>query len=194
MLEIGCGHGAFLYYIQKAGYTSAVGIDGSKEQVQEAHKLGIDNIKQANIVEYLQGIDDNSLDLLIAFDVIEHFTKHELSDLIDEFYRILKKGGKIICHQPNGEGPFGSFMRHWDYTHEIAFTRESIAQLFLSSGFANIDSYEDKPVVHGVKSFFRFVLWEYLVRKIYIIVNTIESGSCNKNAIFTKNFLSIVEK
>lgn len=194
ILEIGCGHGAFLYYVQQAGYIDTVGIDGSEEQVQEARRLGISHIKHVNIIEYLHGVDDDSLDLLIAFDVIEHFSKDELSDLLDEFHRVLKKGGKIICHQPNGEGPFGSFMRHWDYTHEIAFTRESIAQIFLSSGFTNINSYEDKPVVHGIKSFFRFLLWEYFIRNIYVCVNTIESGSCDKNAIFTKNFLSIVEK
>jgi len=94
ILEIGCGHGAFQYYIAQAGYTNSIGIDGSEEQVKEAHRLGIKNVILADLVEYIKRVEDNSIDLLIAFDVIEHFTKDELSCLVDEFYRIIKNGGK----------------------------------------------------------------------------------------------------
>lgn len=194
ILEIGCGHGAFLYYVQEAGYANSEGVDTSQEQVQEAHRLGIVSVQQGNLVEHLQGIDGNTVDVLIAFDVLEHFTKDELSDLVDELYRVLKKGGIVISHQPNGEGPFGNFMRHWDFTHELAFTRQSIAQLFLSSGFAKVQSYEDKPVIHGMKSFVRYVLWEFVLRQIYRLRMVIETGGCDRNALFSLNFLTVAEK
>lgn len=35
ILEIGCGHGAFLHFMRQAGYRNASGVDGSAEQVQE---------------------------------------------------------------------------------------------------------------------------------------------------------------
>ena len=193
ILEIGCGYGAFGYFIQEAGYKNYIGIDGSEEQVEEAKRLGI-NIKLENLVEYLKNAKDNSLDLLIAIDVIEHFTKEELSDLVDEFYRVLKKDGTIITHQPNAESPFGNSIRYGDFTHELAFTRSSISQLFLSSGFSGIKSYEDKPIAHGLKSKIRRLLWDILVRPLYKILLIVESGGVDKDIVLSKNFLTIIKK
>lgn len=194
ILDLGCGHGAFVYHIQRAGYTRITGVDASEEQVREARRLGVRGVQHGDLVAHLNAIDSSSVDLLIAIDVIEHFTKDELSDLVDEFYRVLRTRGKVVSHQPNSEGPFGSFMRHWDYTHELAFTRQSIAQLFLASGFSDIRSYEDKPVVHGLRSLIRFILWEYAIRNVYRCLVTIECGACPPDAIFSQNFLTIATK
>ncbi|OGW24280.1 MAG: hypothetical protein A2X55_04965 [Nitrospirae bacterium GWB2_47_37] len=194
IVEIGCGHGAFQYYIRKAKYINSIGIDGSEEQIKEAHRLGINNVFLGDLSDYIKYCETESIDLLIAFDVIEHFTKAELSNLTDEFCRTLKRGGKIICHTPNAEGIFGNFMRHWDFTHEIAFTRQSIAQLFLSSGFSKMESYEDKPIPHGLKSLIRYMFWQYFVRQSYRLLMLIETGGCDKNAIFSQNFLTIAMK
>lgn len=194
VLELGCGHGAFLHSMHQAGYRNAAGVDGSEEQINEAMRLGIKNIKKGNLIDYLRVCEEESLDVIVAFDVIEHFTKDELSQLVDDLYRVIKKGGRFICHQPNSEGPFGNFMRDWDFTHETGFTRQSIAQLFLASGFSSIQSYEDKPIVHGVKSMVRFVLWEYFIRSIYNFFVLVETGARDKNSIYSMNFLSVVQK
>ena len=132
ILEIGCGYGSFGYLIQSSGYENYIGVDGSEEQVSEAKRLGI-NIVLGNLVEYLQSLDDDSLDLIIAIDVIEHFKKEELSDLISDMYRVVKNEGRVITHQPNAESPFGSGIRYGDFTHELAFTKSPISQIFLSS-------------------------------------------------------------
>jgi len=146
------------------------------------------------MIDYIKALDDNSLDMIIAIDIFEHFSKNEFTDLVDELHRILKKDGLIICHQPNSEGPFGNFMRDWDFTHELSFTRQSLTQIFLASEFNSIKTFEDKPIIHGVKSFFRFVLWEYLIRNIFVAIRIIESGGCDKEAIFTQNFLAVSKK
>jgi len=193
ILEIGCGYGSFGYFIQESGYKNYVGIDGSESQVNEVQRLGV-NIKLANLVEYIQNLDDESVDLLIAIDVIEHFTKEELSDLVDDFYRVLKKDGKIITHQPNAESPFGNSIRYGDFTHELAFTRSSISQLFLSSGFESVKSYEDKPIPHGLKSKVRRILWDNMVRPVYKFAIIIESGGADRDIVLTKNFLTVTTK
>ena len=193
IVEVGCGYGSFGYFIQQAGYKNYVGIDGSESQVNEAKRLGI-NIQLGNLVEYIKNLDDNSIDLLIAIDVIEHFTKEELSDLVDEFYRVLKKNGKIITHQPNAESPFGNSIRYGDFTHELAFTRSSVSQLFLSSGFNSIKSYEDKPISHGLKSKIRYVLWEYLVRPLYKSLLIVESGGGRQRYCLNQKFFNNCEK
>ena len=194
ILEIGSGHGAFGYFIQKAGYKNYIGVDGSEEQVKEAKRLGISNIIHADLVDYLRNLDNESIDLIVAIDVIEHFTKEELSDLVDDMYRVLKKDGIIITHQPNATSPFGNSIRYGDFTHELAFTDSSISQLFLSSGFSSVKSYEDKPIPHGLKSKVRLFLWEYLVKPIYKFALIVESGGIEKDIILTKNFLTVIRK
>jgi len=194
IVEIGCGQGSFQYFIQQAGYKNSIGVDGSQDQITESKKLNIQHVIFGDLVEYIKKLDDSSLDLLIAIDVIEHFTKEELSDLIDSMYRVLKKDSMIITHQPNGESPFGGGIRYGDFTHELTFTRNSIAQIFLSSGFSRVRSYEDTPIAHGLKSYVRLVLWKYLVKPIYKFLLIVESGGVDKGIILTKNFLTIVEK
>lgn len=194
ILELGCGHGSFQFFINDAGYTNSKGIDGSEEQVKGAKELGINNVIYGDILEYLISLDDCSLDLIVAIDIFEHFTKVELTELIDHLYRVLNIGGMIISHQPNSEGPYGNYIRHSDYTHEISFTRQSIAQIFLASNFKKIESYEDKPIVHGIKSALRFFVWEFVLRKIYVFTRVVENGSCDKDAIFSQNFISVITK
>lgn len=194
ILEVGCGHGALLHFVREAGYVNASGIDDSPEQVHEAQRLGVPQVRRANVAEYLRMLPEQSLDVVVAFDVLEHFTKDELCELVGEFYRVLKHDGRLISHQPNAEGPFGSFMRHWDFTHETAFTRQSIAQLLLSGSFRKVSSYEDKPVVHGVKSLIRYLVWQFVLRQIYRFARIVETGSCDAEAIFTLNFLTVAEK
>lgn len=194
ILEIGAGHGAFGYFMHLHGYTDYVGIDGSIEQVEASKKLGIKGIKYGNLIEELKNTQDGSIDLIIAFDVIEHFTKQELSDLIDDIFRVLKKDGAVITHQPNAEGVFGNMIRYGDYTHEQSFTRESISQIFLSSGFSKVESFEDVPIAHGLKSGLRNILWRFLARPLYCFLVLVETGYCSKDAIFTQNFLSVTRK
>ena len=191
ILEIGCGYGAFGYFIHEAGYRNYIGINGSQEQVSEANRLGI-NIELSNLVEYLKSLDDSSLDLLIAIDVIEHFTKEEISDLIDDINRVLKKDGIVITHQPNGESPFGNGIRYVDFTHELAFTRNSISQIL--SGFSSVKSYEDKPVGHSLKAKVRLFLWNILVKPIYKFLLIIESVGVDKDIVLTKNFFTVIRK
>src|ERR1044071_2245630 len=39
IVDLGCGYGALLYFLRKAGYYNLEGIDRSLEQVQGAHLL-----------------------------------------------------------------------------------------------------------------------------------------------------------
>ena len=194
ILEIGCGHGAFQYFILKNGYINSIGIDNSESQINESKRLGIKNVIQSDLIEYLRNIKNESLDVLIAIDVIEHFSKEELDEIIEEFYRVLNKGGIIITHQPNGEGLFGSSIKYSDFTHELAFTRNSIAQVFLANGFSDVKSFEDKPIMHGFKSGIRLFLWIFFVKPFYQFITAIETGAMDKEIIYSRNFLTIIKK
>jgi SAM-dependent methyltransferase len=175
ILDIGCGHGAFLYFLTKAGYTRAIGIDTSPEQIAKAHELGIKTARCESGFDYIRDLQAESLGMVLLFDILEHLEHQELFDLLDEVYRILRPGGKCLIHVPNGEGIFGMRIRFGDLTHVQAFTPNSARQLLTTTGFSQIECYEDRPVVHGAASLARRVLWE-LGTLPYRVLLTAETG------------------
>lgn len=190
ILDLGCGHGAVLHFAGLAGYRNIRGIDSSAEQVAAACRLGIPGVREGDVVESLADCTTASLGCVVAFDVIEHFTREELLGVVDEVRRVLEPGGTWIIHTPNGESLFGSRMRYWDFTHELAFTRTSIAQLLYSSGFSDVRTYEDAPIPHGVKSAGRWAIWKTIrgMLRLYIAAETGETG---RQAIFSQNLLTV---
>ena len=193
ILELGCGHGALLYALQQAGYRNACGVDVSPEQVVAARALGIAGVNKGEVIETLHGLADASLDVVVAFDLIEHFTKSELIPLIDEVHRVLRPSGRWIIHVPNAEGPFGARVLFSDFTHEIAFTRTSLDQVLRASGFAQIACFEDRPVPHGPKSAVRAALWG-LLRAVLLFYVAVETGALDRRAIFSQNLLAVAAK
>ncbi len=191
LLELGCGYGALIHYALDLGYRNMKGVDVSPEQVAGAKQLGIPGVVQGDLFVTLKDVADNSLDTVITIDVIEHLNKDELLDFADEVFRVLDTGGSWISHQPNAASPFSGRVRYGDLTHQLAYTTESIRQLVLAVGFAEVRCYEDVPVVHGVTSFVRRILWS-LVRSGMRACLTIECGVSNE--LFSQNFLSIARK
>ena len=90
--------------MHSAGFENARGVDTSFEMTEIANDLGISNIEQGNVFDYLKKLPDDSMDVVTAIDLFEHFGKSELFDLVTEIYRVLKNGGVLISHQPNAEG------------------------------------------------------------------------------------------
>jgi 2-polyprenyl-3-methyl-5-hydroxy-6-metoxy-1,4-benzoquinol methylase len=191
ILDLGCGHGAFLYFLAKAGYTRAFGVDTSSEQINKAHELGIDTAHCRPAFEYVSGLKSESLDMVILFDMLEHLERQELFNLLDEVQRVLRHGGVCLVHVPNGEGIFGMKIRFGDLTHVQAFTQNSARQLLSAIGFSQIRCYEERPVVHGIVSLVRRVLWALGTLQFRLLLAA-ETGSTK--AILSENLLVLAVK
>jgi SAM-dependent methyltransferase len=192
ILELGCGHGALLHFARAAGYTNMTGVDGSPAQIAAARKLGIEGIREGQLMEALRDTPEASLDAVVAFDVLEHLTRDEIVDAVDAIARVLKPGGRLILHVPNGASPFGTLMIYSDFTHEVAFTPESLAQLFLASGWARVECHEDPPAVHGLKSALRYAAWRAIraALRFYLLA---ETGS-REHRVLTQNLYAVAVK
>jgi 2-polyprenyl-3-methyl-5-hydroxy-6-metoxy-1,4-benzoquinol methylase len=190
IIDLGCGHGALVYFLRQAGYRNVIGVDVSPEQIAAAARLGIEGICEGDLLETLRNLTSHSQDIVIAFDVIEHFSKDDLLLFVDEVLRVLKPGGRWLIHAPNGESPFVGAIRYGDMTHEQAFTRVSLAQLLLSSGFSRVECHESGPVVSGIKSAARWLLWRgiRLLLKVWVAA---ETGDVGRDAIYTRNLLAV---
>ncbi len=126
-------------------------------------------------------------DCIIARDVMEHFTKQEIFDILDKVKFALREGGFFIMQSPNGEGLFYSNIFYSDFTHEIAFTRASISQIFLNTGFTQVSCHPTGPIPHGIISTLRWLIWNLIVAKSRFY-KMIETG--NNEGIFTQNIIA----
>jgi SAM-dependent methyltransferase len=193
ILDLGCGAGAWEYVARRLGYGNIVGIDCSPQQVAAARRLGLAGVREDDFLRVLRALEDESQGLVIAFDVLEHFRKDEILEIVDQINRVLTPGGKVIIHTPNGTSPFSGRFGHGDFTHETIFTRNSLAQLLNSCGFSRIECYEDPPVVHGFVSLVRWLLWQ-VVRGALRFYLAVETGTLDRQEIFTQNLLCVAVK
>jgi predicted TPR repeat methyltransferase len=159
ILDLGCGYGSMLWALRSVGYTSLVGVDVSPQQIDAARRLGFEHVYCQDIVSFLSSAPDEKLSVIIAFDVLEHFTRPELFALMGELRRVLEPGGRLIVHVPNGAALSGGAVLYGDLSHELAFTERSLKQLASASSFKVIKVMEDAPVAHGAKSLVRSAIW-----------------------------------
>ena len=188
ILDLGCGAGGMIYWLKKAGYLNTSGVNSSPEMVEAAAKAGVENVKLGDLQFELKRVIDNSIDVVIVIDVLEHMDRKSLFEVCEDIFRVLKPCGRIVVHVPNAEGIFGSRIRYGDLTHELAFTSSSIRQLLKTIGFNQIQCYEDKPIPHGLRSGIRYLLWE-IGTIPFRVLYTAETGTVK--CILSQNLLAI---
>lgn len=160
IMDLGCGDGIFLHFLRRSGYLHTSGCDVSPEQVARAHRLGLTDVRQSTTDAFLESADNGSADVILLMDVLEHLTREELFHTLDGVFRVLRRGGLCLAHVPNAEGLYGMRIRYGDFTHEQAFTARSATQILRTIGFTDVRCHEDRPVVHGVRSLIRRVIWD----------------------------------
>lgn len=172
ILDIGCGGGHFLYYLDKKGYCNYLGIDISSQQVNYCRENISDRVQQIDAADFLQG-KEGAYDAIVANDVLEHIPKKETISFVSIIQKSLKPGGVFIARVPNMSNPFAMNSRYCDFTHEIGFTEKSLYQVLWVGGFRDINMLSPRTItVKTVRNFFRKVFLKMLngiVRFLYYI-------------------------
>jgi 2-polyprenyl-3-methyl-5-hydroxy-6-metoxy-1,4-benzoquinol methylase len=193
ILDIGCGDGNFLLYLKKAGYTSLHGVDVSPDQVEVAHSLGLAQVERGGALEYLAR-HEGYFGVISAQNILEHVTLEELFTLLDAANRALRKGGLLWIVVPNGLSHFGVGVRYSDLTHETCYTPTSMVQALRVCGFEPVEFREfSVPIVHGVKSFVRFLIWKTL-RTVMHLWRLAEFGEVGPAAVYSHDMQVIARK
>ena len=186
ILDLGCGKGNFMRNFIGEGYRNVYGVDISEEDVLFARSFGVSQIERDDIFHYLFNQPDQSYDVILLLDVIEHFHRADILKLLTESYRVLRPNGTIIIHVPNAEGLFGSRIRYSDITHEFSFTSKSLSQILTYAGYSSFKWYEDKPIPHGIVSVIRRLVW-IIGTFPFRILHAAETGSFS--VVLSQNLL-----
>jgi 2-polyprenyl-3-methyl-5-hydroxy-6-metoxy-1,4-benzoquinol methylase len=133
-LEFGAGWGRNLLALRELGIRDVIGVDISREQVALAHRVGLPEMILIDTRQDLsQALDGRRFDFLLAIDVLEHLSLHQLEAFAAAARTVLRPGGLLVVQVPNDLAPFNP-VRSGDLTHLRAFTPASIRQFFLLAG------------------------------------------------------------
>lgn len=116
-LDIGCGRGEWISLLNENGF-NARGIDINESMVKVASQKGL-NAAVNDALGELKSLDENSLDIITAFQVVEHIKFDDVLELIKEAKRVLAPCGILILETPNPENIMvGTQWFYLDATHK----------------------------------------------------------------------------
>jgi 2-polyprenyl-3-methyl-5-hydroxy-6-metoxy-1,4-benzoquinol methylase len=104
VLDYGCGTGTFSRYLRAMG-ASVTGVDISENMIKVAKKNSPGDIVYHTLSEAgLDFLDDDSFDFVVSnFVLCTLPTRKEISFILDQLNRILKKGGLFVFMNSNWE-------------------------------------------------------------------------------------------
>ena len=145
VLDIGCGRGELLDLFRSAGI-GARGIDTNQSMVQECRDRGL-SADCDDAAAWLERLPDQSLDGLIAIQVVEHLEPTYLARLIELAFTKLKPQSPMVLETINPAcwvAFFESYLR--DVTHRWPLHPETLQYLVQASGFTTVTVQYRAPV------------------------------------------------
>lgn len=192
MLDIGCGYGSLIYTFKQAGFTNCTGIDLSEEQINVAHELGIPEARLEDLRVHLKA-HEGRYDVITGMDIIEHFSKDEVIEVLDLVRDALKPNGVAIFRTPNVDAPYSTVFYYGDFTHENFLNFSSATQLMENIGFSKVQVLSSTLLVQGfIKNLIRRICWHIII--FFAQLTLFASGRSKSNVIFTPNLIIRVRK
>lgn len=192
ILDMGCGFGSLIYTLKQNGYKNLKGIDLSAGQVKVAHEIGLNEIELQDLLPYLKS-HPATFDVITGIDIIEHFSKDELVEVLTCVKNALKPNGIAIFRTPNLDAPFASLFSNGDFTHENYINYSSANQLMLSMGFKDIIVKDSVMEASGfAKEMFRKFTWFFM--KSFIKLLLFSTARTTRAMVFSPNLVIKVTK
>lgn len=163
ILDVGCGMGGFLFFLEKQGYTNYWGIDLCGKQIEYIQKHITPRVAIADGSEYLRA--NGSFNLIVLNDTLEHIQKDRVLEFLTIIYKALDPNGLLFIKTDNMSNPFSLASRYIDFTHEIGFTEDSLRQILSAAGFDDVQIIGEFHTGHSKKSWV-VKMRERLVHKI----------------------------
>ena len=137
VLELGCNKGfGTIIYAEDARSVKAV--DTSSTAIEKARMYNArDNIEYICLDSWTLPFADNTFDLTVLFQVIEHIALDKLDIFLREIKRVTRADGQVIVSTPNRDIRLLPFQKPWNKFHTKEYSAQDLKQL-LSRYFADV--------------------------------------------------------
>jgi SAM-dependent methyltransferase len=132
ILELGFGNGTFAGWALERGH-EYLGTEVIAELLGRAREAGLQVWDAEEDLE--RWVGPGTLDLVVAWDVLEHRERDALENDLRVLLRLLRPDGRLVARVPSGDSPFGRSVHHGDLTHKLALGTSAIHQLAVRCGF-----------------------------------------------------------
>lgn len=160
ILDAGCGHGTLLHWLQTEGYAESEGVDVSAEQIELGRSLGIQNLHVGSLEDHLRQ-RPGAYGAIFMRDVLEHIPKSNVCAVLDLCARSLQPGGVLVVQVPNADSPFFGRIRYGDFTHQAAYNKSSLSQLFLLAGLEPFDFRPAMVLPFRIRTVGKWLSWKF---------------------------------
>jgi SAM-dependent methyltransferase len=109
-----------------------VGREAIPELQQRAAQAGYEVI--ASEADFSNVCGPGKLDLIVAFDAIEHLELDAIWSFLGEAKEALRPGGLLLVRLPSGDSPFSGAIYHGDLTHRTLLGSSAVRQLAIEAG------------------------------------------------------------
>ena len=192
ILDLGCGSGLLLEYLDFKGYTNILGVD-----VDETVLLTVDS-KFKNRIRHINNLlgflnnENEKFDLIIAKDVIYYFPPENIMSYMHTIVEALNKNGCLIVEIFNGALLTAPYTAAKDYGIINMFTEQSVRSVLEYAGLGVDKVFGVRKTKRvGIKSIVYLTgvrIWHLVLKVIYLL----ERGLDDRNpTIFTKSIIAV---
>jgi len=144
VLDVGCGRGEFLQLLKEIG-VDAYGIDSDPNMVKYVVSCGLRAL-EADAIEHLRGLEDQTLGGVFCSQVIEHMNVGEALVFLNLTHEKLMPESKIVIETVNPTSLCGLAEFYRDPTHIRPIHPSSLKSLLEGLGFTSVEiQYRNEP-------------------------------------------------
>lgn len=159
LVDVGCSYGWLAYVMSDQGLKKFVGVDPSATAIEFARKKNRAADFRVGRAERLP-LKDETADVVVMFDVIEHVAKWAETAALSEAYRVLKPGGVLLLSTPNYHWLMNMFDPVWYWGHRH-YRAETLKNVLEKIGYKKV-----KMEVRGGVWFSWYLWWLYAAKRI----------------------------
>ncbi|MBM3284247.1 MAG: class I SAM-dependent methyltransferase [Candidatus Aminicenantes bacterium] len=136
--DLGCGRGEFLELLRQNG-VDAEGVDSNSQMVEACLDKGL-RCHKGDLLEWLEGRPDGSLDGIFSSQVIEHLEPSTLKKLVETGYKKLAPSGIFILETINPASVFALVEIYFlDLSHQRPIHPRALQFLLEATGFEDVE-------------------------------------------------------